>query len=135
MTTALWPLQQAIYAALTGDSALMALVAGVHDEVDEQADYPYVSIGSFTELPEDAHNQRGLSTNAVLHIWSKYQGFKEAAQILAAMDAVLDRRPLNVAGFTDVSIAAAQVQELRDPDPEIRHINVSYRVWMTKEEE
>jgi hypothetical protein len=31
-----------------------------------------------------------------------------------------------------VSVAHQQHTELRDPDPDIRHINVSYRVWLTK---
>lgn len=133
MTTALWPLQQAVYAKLTADTALMQLVTGVYDEVPESAAYPYVSFGSVTELVDDAHTQRGLTTNLVLHIWSKYRGFREAAGILSALDAVLDRQPLTLTGFTDVSVAHQQHQELRDPDPEIRHINVTYRVWMTKE--
>jgi hypothetical protein len=132
MTAALWPLQQAVYAKLTGHAPLMALVSGVYDEVPEQVAHPYVSLGSITENVEDAHNQRGLEASVVLHVWSKYRGFKEAAGILAALDAALDRQPLTVAGFRDVSIAHQQHTELRDPDPDIRHINVSYRVWLTK---
>lgn len=135
MTTALWPLQQAVVQQLRADAPLTALVSGIWDEVPETAAYPYVSIGSITELVDDAHNQRGLNTNLVLHVWSKYLGFREAAEILAALDAVLDRQPLTVTGYRDVSVAHQQHQELRDPDPEIRHINVTYRVWMTKEEE
>jgi hypothetical protein len=132
MTAALWPLQQAVYAKLTGHAPLMALVSGVYDEVPEQVAHPYVSLGSITENVDDAHNQRGLEASVVLHVWSKYRGFKEAAGILAALDAALDRQPLAVAGFRDVSIAHQQHTELRDPDPDIRHINVSYRVWLTK---
>ncbi|MEU1805837.1 DUF3168 domain-containing protein [Streptomyces sp. NPDC019937] len=135
MSTALWPLQRAVYAALTADTPLMSLVTGVYDEVRESAAFPYVSFGSITELVDDAHNQRGLTTNLVLHVWSTQLGFREAAEVFAALDAVLDRRPLAVDGFKDVSVAHQQHQELRDPDPEIRHINVTYRVWMTKEEE
>ncbi|HZX38446.1 MAG TPA: DUF3168 domain-containing protein [Streptomyces sp.] len=132
MTAALWPLQQAVYTKLTGHAPLMALVSGVYDEVPETAVHPYVSLGSITETADDAHNQRGLEASVVLHVWSKYRGFKEAAGILAQLDAALDRQPLTVAGFRDVSIAHQQHTELRDPDPDIRHINVSYRVWLTK---
>jgi len=132
MTAALWPLQQAVYAKLTADTALMDLVSGVYDEVPETVDFPYVSLGSITEQVDDAHNQRGLEASVVLHVWSKYRGFKEAALILDALDAALDRQPLTVAGFTDISVAHQQHTELRDPDPDIRHINVSYRVWLTK---
>ncbi|GGV13577.1 DUF3168 domain-containing protein [Streptomyces spectabilis] len=132
MTSALWPLQTAVYAKLTGHVPLMALVSGVYDEVPEQAAHPYVSLGSITESVDDAHNQRGLEAAVVLHVWSKYRGFREAAAILAALDAALDRQPLTVSGYRDVSIAHDQHQQLRDPDPQIRHINVSYRVWLTK---
>lgn len=132
MTAALWPLQQAVYAKATGHAPLMGMVSGVFDEVPEDVAHPYVSIGTLTESVADAHNQRGLDVAVVLHVWSKYRGFKQAAQILAALDEALDRQPLTVAGFRDVSIAHDQHTELRDPDPQIRHINVSYRVWLTK---
>lgn len=132
MTVAAWPLQQAIHARLTGRPQLMDLVSGVYDEVPETAAFPYVSYGSITESVADAHNQRGLDVSVVLHIWSKYRGFKEAALILDQLDAALDRQPLAVTGFTDVSVAHQLHTELRDPDPEIRHINVSYRVWLTR---
>lgn len=132
MTAALWPLQTAVYAKLTAHAPLMALVSGVYDEVPEDVAHPYVSFGTLTETASDAHNQRGLDVAVVLHVWSKYRGFKQAAQILAALDEALDRQPLTVPGFKDVSLAHDQHTELRDPDPQIRHINVSYRVWLTK---
>lgn len=132
MTAALWPLQQAVVQKLRAHASLTALVSGVYDEVPEQVAHPYVSLGSITENVDDAHNQRGLEASVVLHVWSKYRGFKEAAGILTELDAALDRQPLAVAGFRDVSIAHQQHTELRDPDPDIRHINVSYRVWLTK---
>ncbi|MFE2021298.1 DUF3168 domain-containing protein [Streptomyces sp. NPDC059499] len=133
MTSALWPVQEAVYAKVTADGPFMALVTGLFDEVPEPVAHPYVTFGTTTEVVDDAHNQRGLAVNLVLHIWSKYRGFSEAAEILAALDLVLDRKPLAVAGYRDVSIAHQQHQQLRDPDPDIRHINVAYRVWLTKE--
>lgn len=132
MTTALWPLQLAIVQQLRANAPLTALVSGVFDEVPEDQPHPYVTAGSITETVDDAHNQRGLEAQVELHIWSRYPGYKEAADILAALDAVLDRQPLTVSGFRDVSVAHVQHTELRDPDPDIRHINVSYRVWLTK---
>jgi hypothetical protein len=134
VTAALWPLQQAVYTKLKNHAPLTALVSGVYDEVPETAAHPYVTIGSITELVDDAHNQRGLEADVVLHVWSKYRGWREASLILSALDTALDRQPLTVAGFRDVSIAHRQHQQLRDPDPDIRHINVTYRVWLTKED-
>ena len=134
MTAALWPLQVAVVQKARSHNPLVALVSGVYDEVPEPAPFPYVSLGSITEIVDDAHNQRGLEATVVWHVWSKHRGFKEAALILAELDAALDRQPLTVDGFTDISVAHQQHTELRDPDPAIRHINVSYRVWLTKEE-
>jgi hypothetical protein len=135
MTSALWPLQLAVVQKLQDHEPLMALVSGVYDEVPEKAAHPYVTLGSITETADDAHNTPGLEATVVLHIWSKYLGYREAAQILAQLDAALDRQPLEVAGFTDVSIAHRQHTSMRDPNPDIRHITVSYRVWLTRAEE
>lgn len=132
MSTALWPLQVAIVQALRADATLTGLITAVHDEVPEPAPFPYVSLGSVTEQPDDNHGQRGIAAAVVLHIWSTYRGNRECAQILAALDALLDRRALTVPGWKDISVAHQQAEFLRDPDPDIRHVNVRYRVWMTK---
>ncbi|MEE1835759.1 DUF3168 domain-containing protein [Streptomyces sp. SP17KL33] len=131
MATAVRPLQAAIYAKLTGSAPLMALVTGVYDEVPEDAAYPYVSFGAVTEFAEDAHDRQGLSSLVVIHVWSTYPGNAEAADIFAALDAALDRVPLTVTGFTDVSIKHDQHSFVKDPDPDIRHVNAQYRVTLT----
>lgn len=132
MATALRPLQTAIFAALTASADLMTKVSGVYDEVPEAAAFPYVSLGSITELPADAHDRQGLDAMVTVHVWSKAPGFGEAYDIFAAIDAALDRVSLAVAGFTDVSIRHDQHQALKDPDPTIRHINAQYSVWLTR---
>lgn len=132
MATALVPLQTAVYAALTASPDLMALVSGVFDEVPEPAPYPFVSFGSVTETPDDAHDAQGLLSMVTVHVWSTAPGFSEAYDIFAAVDAALDRVPLAVAGFTDVSIAHEAHEALKDPDPDVRHINAQYRVWLTR---
>lgn len=132
MTTAAWPLQQAIYARLTADPVLTAL-ATVCDEVPEPAPYPHVTFGEFIEERMDTHDNQGLDVAAVLHIWSKYRGYAECAQILAHLDRILDRQPLAVAGFEDVSIFREHHRMMRDPDPDIRHCPVRFRVWLSKE--
>ncbi|MFD3573847.1 DUF3168 domain-containing protein [Streptomyces sp. NPDC058644] len=131
MATALRPLQSAIYARLTASAPLMALVSGVYDEVPENAAFPYVSFGSITETLDDAHDRQGLEAMVVIHVWSKAPGMGEAYDVFAAVDAALDRVPLAVFGFTDVSIRHESHEALKDPDPEIRHINAQYGVRLT----
>lgn len=132
MATALRPLQTAIYSKLTASGPLTALVSGVYDEVPENAVFPLVSFGSVLEIPSDTHGRQGLDCLVTLHVWSKAMGFGEAYDVFAALDAALDRASLAVAGWTDVSIRHEQHQALKDPDPDVRHINAQYRVWLTR---
>ncbi|MGW3724835.1 DUF3168 domain-containing protein [Streptomyces sp. NPDC000851] len=133
MATALRPLQTAVFQKLTASADLMARVSGVYDQVPEPAPFPYVSFGSITETVDDAHDRQGLDVALVLHVWSKYPGNAEAADIFAAVDAALDRQPLAVAGWTDVTIKHEDHEFLRDPDPAIRHVNATYRVRITRQ--
>lgn len=134
MTTAAWPLQEAIVGKIDGDEQLAALISGVYDHTPETARYPYVTVGLITEVPDNAHATPGVHSTVTLHIWSKYRGAKQALQILGHLDRLLDRKPLTVQGFRDVSIAHEWHETMRDPDPDIRHIPVRFRVWLTKEE-
>lgn len=133
MTTCQPALQQAIYARLAADSALDALTTGIFDEVPAGAATPYVVIGEVTEDLSEAHDRSGINATVTLHIWSKYRGYYEAAQILREVDRLLHRIGLAVPGFTNVSIAQEQHQFMRDPDPDYRHVMVRYRVWLESE--
>lgn len=132
MATAVRPLQTAVFAKLTAYAPLMALVTGVFDEVPEGAVLPYVSFGPITEVVDDAHDRQGLDTTIVIHVWSDYPGNAQAADIFAAVDAALDRVPLTVVGFADVTIKHESHQFVTDPDPDIRHVNAQYRVRLTR---
>lgn len=132
MATAVRPLQTAIVQRLRSSTDLMNRVTGVFDDVPEDVAHPYVSIGAITETADDAHDRQGLDSLVVLHVWSKYPGNAEAADIFAALDAALDRQPLTVSGWTDVSVKHESHQFLHDPDPEIRHVYAQYRVRLTR---
>lgn len=127
MATSLRPLQTAIFGKLNA-----ALPGKFFDEVPEPAPYPFVSLGSIFEFPDDQHDAQGLNALVTIHVWSKAPGFGEAYDLFAAVDAALDRVSLTVAGFTDVQIKHTQHQALKDPDPTVRHINAQYRVHMTE---
>ena len=58
-----WELQKAIYGALTGDSALMAMITGVHDHVPQDTAYPYVTIGEGAARAAGSPNVRGSANN------------------------------------------------------------------------
>jgi len=128
-----WPLQVAIRGVLIADLDLMSLITGVYDHVPPAAVHPYVVVGDCVDRPDDAHDRRGWDSMATLHIWSRYRGTGQALQILGHLDRLLHRRPLVVPGYTDISIAHDWHQTMRDPDPEVRHVPVRYRVWLAEE--
>ncbi|WP_071812529.1 DUF3168 domain-containing protein [Lentzea guizhouensis] len=132
--TAELAVQTAIHTLLTADVELMAAVSGVYDQVPEPAAFPYIRLGDTTEVPDDNHSRRGSRVTTTLHIFSRYRGNKQGLQILGQVDRLLDRQALLVPGYRDVSCAREFHQTLRDPDPEIRHIPVRYRLWLTRED-
>lgn len=133
MSTAILPVYGAFVTALRSDPVVSSLVNGVYDSVPPNVPRPYVTIGAVSETEADAHNATGRDVLVPVHIWSEYAGTKEAAEVLSAVIDVLDRQPMNVPGWTNTSVALQNAVSMTDPDPEIRHINATFRVWLTKE--
>lgn len=133
MTTApspMLPVQQALYARLTGDAALMATISGVYDFVPEDAAYPFVAIGEVVETPDNRHGGFGRQTAVTLHVWSQYRGYRQALTIGARITALLDHQPLTIPGLDWIATRYEFGQTLTDPEPpgDIRHLVLRYRV-------
>jgi hypothetical protein len=124
----LGPLQQAVYARLTGDVDLSADVTGVYDDVPEDAQYPYVTISTVASSPDNELGEYGRQTVVQLDVWSAYRGFAEATGILSHIERLLDRQPLPITGHSTVAVRHASVTALRDPDEDIRRITARYTV-------
>lgn len=124
------PVQRALYTKLTGDTALMDLITGVFDWVDEDESYPYVVIGEAVETPDNAHDRHGSQTVVSLHVWSQYRGYAQALQIAARVLQVLDHTPLTIDGHHHVVTRYEFMQTLTDPEPpgDIRHVPMRFRV-------
>lgn len=133
MSTAILPVLGAFVTTLRDAPAVSSLVNGVYDSVPTNVSRPYVTIGAVYETEADTHSDTGRDVSVPVHIWSDYAGTKEAADVLSAVIDVLNRKPMNVSGWTNVSVALQNAVSMTDPDPEIRHINATFRVWLTKE--
>lgn len=134
------PLQAAIFAILSGDGALGALVNGIGDGPPESAggnfavaDLPYVDLGDFLSMQDNAHDSFGREIVHTPHVWTRgyssapgYAVCEEVARLLDhqvdALNAVIDP-PHRV-----VSIRLEYVQGLRDPRPDIRHHVMRFRI-------
>ena len=99
-----YPLQQAIYQALTADSTLMGLVAGVFDRSVQGTAFPYVTIGESTGSDWSTKTTSGMEQNVTLHIWSRQGGRAEAASIMVRIHTLLHQASLTVTGQALVSI-------------------------------
>lgn len=130
--------QAGLYSILSADAGLTGLVSGVYDgRAPESADLDYVVLGEMTSSPDGAHDGEGRQTLAVLHSWTRAEGFKSANAIGARLVSLLWHRHAEldeaVNGHTVWRVEHEMSQTLVDPQPGVRHRVDHFRVW-TKED-
>jgi hypothetical protein len=131
------PLQKVVIARLKADATLVTLL-GVSDRVVDQPregmPYPYIRVGDTLSTEDNDLTSFGRSVVMTLHIWTKYRGGKQGQDISARVAELLDHQVvtldalLRVEGHRVISIRAEFDQALTDPDPEIRHHVLRFRV-------
>ena len=129
--TSLAELQPAIFAVLTGDAQLMAIITGVSDfaAVPTNQAMPYVTLGNASEGPMNAFSRRGYASTFTLDIWDNTPGFKRCQTILGHLNRLLDQpeEPLQLATQTHVGTWYDFSEQLNDPgEKSIRHMPVRY---------
>jgi hypothetical protein len=129
------PLQKALVALLKADAPLVALLNGVqaiYDQPPETAGggYPYVRVGDHLSIPDNDLTSFGRQVTMTLHIWTKARSNATGQAIADRINAILDHQlgALTVTGHRIVSIRNEFDQALTDPDPQIRHHVLRYRV-------
>jgi hypothetical protein len=100
-------IQAAIVAALAGAQAVTALLAdganGIKDDVPENyTGFPYVEVGEWSVVQEDASLSDGYDATLTLRIWSRGGGQKQVHQIFGVMRPVLHMQTFTVEGFGTV---------------------------------
>lgn len=127
--SALNDIQEALYSTLTNDYAVMALVTGVFDKVPQSQSAPYVSFGTRTEARLDTMGTWGKDATFELNVWSEYAGFKQAENILDAINAALDYQTLTVANWTTTVFCRFEdAVTIEDPDGVTKRIAARYRI-------
>lgn len=121
----LLPIQRALFELLDAELSVPVMDFALEDEP-----YPYVMIGEATEVPDNAHDRYGSDTTHTLHIWTEFEGWSQGLEIEAEIRRLLDHRKeaLAVDGFWVVTIRREMIRTLRDPNPRLRHVPVTYRV-------
>lgn len=114
-----WPVQQMVYATLTADAGVKALVgtpARVYDNPPANPTFPYVTIGDDTARESGAQTFDGQEITLTIHAWSRYGGRKEAKQIAAAVYAALHDQSPSLTGGTLVNLRYEFGTTMQDPD-------------------
>lgn len=131
-------LQAGVYSLLSGDDTLDALIAGVFDGVPEDENWSaYVSIGEMTSTPDGSHEGEGRQTSAVIHTYTRADGFAPGNVIGARIVALLWHRHAEldaaVTGHRVWRVDHEFAQSLDDPQPHVRHRVDRFRIWSSQE--
>ena len=128
MADASLAVQAAIHGRLTGDATLMGMVTAVHDQVPEDARFPYLAIGDDTAVDFGTKSETGQELTLTLHAWSRAHGRREVKDILARIHALLHQQALTVTGFAHMLTRFEFTQTFRDRDGLTQHGIARYRV-------
>lgn len=123
MASASWALQQAVFATLTSDAPLTALLGGarVYDDVPVRAEFPYVTFAQGAERDWSTGGEAGSEHALTLHVWSRASGRKETVAIIAALCTVLHDQPLTLSGHRLINLRHEASEVRRDADGETYH--------------
>jgi hypothetical protein len=123
MPSAAWALQQAIFARLSADAALLALLGGprVYDDVPQGAAFPYLTLGQSVARDWSTGSDDGSEHILTVHAWSKAGGKREVLEILGSVRAALHDTGLTLTGHRLVNLRHEHSEARRDPDGDVYH--------------
>ena len=124
-----WSLQQSIFAALSADAALTALLGAgrIHDDVPQGSALPYLTLGQTTVRDWSTGTDDGTEHVLTLHVWSNAKGKKQAHEILGAVRSALHDRPLTLTGHRLVNLRHEFSEARREPDGDTIRGTVRFR--------
>ena len=121
--------QKAVYQALTGNADLLCLVNGIYDFIDQDLEYPYITIGETTDLEWDTFYDVGRASLFGVHVWSNDRGTKKSQEILSEVYKSLNR--VKLATDEDFNFVTCQYESgdmFRDDGGLIWHGVHQYRI-------
>jgi hypothetical protein len=129
MPSASWSLQQSVFAALSADAALIALLGAgrIHDDVPQGSPKPYLTLGQSTVRDWSTGTDDGNEHLVTLHVWSDAKGKKQASEIADAVRTALHDQPLALTGHRLVNLRHEFSEARRDPDGATIHAILRFR--------
>lgn len=99
-----YPLQKAVFQALSADTGLLSQITGVFDRPPQNQAYPYVMIGESSISDWSTKTTSGTEQVISLHIWSREGGRKQNEIIMEKVHSLLHDAAMTVDGNTLVLI-------------------------------
>ena len=129
MSSSSWALQQALYAAITNDAGLIALLgsARVFDDVPQSAPYPYLTLGRSAVRDWSTGTETGDEHVLTLHVWSRAGGRRQTHEIMDALKTALHDSALALSGHRLVNLRHELSEARREPDGDTYHGLVRFR--------
>ena len=116
-------LQKAIVQKLRDDAAIIALLGGakIHDRPPRREQPPYVALGDIEARAWNTFTARGTEHKVTLHIWSEHGGRRQAYEIIARIDELLDDAALTLTDHHLVNLRSVFWTALRARDGRLFH--------------
>lgn len=121
-----WALQQAVYAALIANTTLTD-IAPVLDGAAQGQALPYVDLGEADVTDWSTKTSDGGDHLLTIHVWSNYNGKKQAWQIIEQIRETLHEAYLALTGHTLVLLRHTDSRVFRDITDQDYHGVVEFR--------
>lgn len=130
-------IQKAVYTALNGNSAFMALVRGLYDAPPQFSDggsaanFPFTTVGSISPAEYDTQSKTGFDAVIRLHSFSRSSSMKQVKEIQGAAYNVLHLGSLTMTGYRLVIMRRETSDVQRDSDGSFHGV-CDYRALIEK---
>lgn len=130
--------QTAVVLRLRADATLNTLITGVFDEVPVDTEYPYVQVGESVESSFNTFDRLGKEVSFPISIWSEFEGFQEAYQILNRLNELLDFQTFTVNNFDLVLFRYTDANPIRDNtqrgyESSVKNVIANYQVILQEQ--
>ena len=123
MPSASWALQQSVFATLSADTQITALLgpSRIFDDVPQKAAFPYLTLGQSSVRDWSTATESGDEHLLTLHVWSRADGRRQTHEIMGAIKSALHNRVLSLNGHRMINLRHEFSDARRDPEGDIYH--------------
>ena len=111
----------AVYATLSGDTAITNLVSGIYSYTPQDTDYPYIILEDIAGRDQSTMGLDGAVATVSISTWSRYTGIDEVSAIMDAVYNAMHKTSFSITGLDLATAMFASSGIIRDPDGKTWH--------------